>query len=677
MWPRFRLAPWAVLPLCACWSSSVPNDESGAGGSGPVCSVEDPGHVTLHRLNRAEYDATVRDLLGTSLRPARDFPADDHGYGFDNVADVLSLAPLLFEKYEGAADALVTEALRVPLAEPVLVRIEAEDAEASAGGPVPDGWNLWSAGEVSGPVGVPLGGEYAVTVRAYGQQAGADPVRMAVKLDAQALQTFDVPGTLPEDFTFRTRIGAGNHTLAVEFLNDFYDPLSGEDRNLIVDRMEVEGPFDVPTGETNPIRERLLTCDPESGGDACAREILEAFATRAWRRPAERTDVDYLAALVGAARSAGDSGEESLALGLKAVLLSPRFLFRPELDADPNASEARPLDGWSLASRLSYFLWSSMPDDELFAAAASGALADPAELERQARRMLSDPKAEALVENFAGQWLYTRKLDEIAPDARRFPAFDEGLRASMRAETDAFFRSFVQSDRSFLELVDAKDSFVDDRLAGFYGLPLPDSASPVEISLEGTGRRGILGKASLLAGLSHPARTSPVKRGKWVLEQLLCDAPPAPPPGVPSLPDGEAATGTMRERMEAHRANPGCSSCHTSMDPIGFALESFDPIGAFRESDDGAPIDTSGSLPDGRSFDGAEELAELIAADPRLPGCMVKQLFTYALGRGPTDGDACALSRIEAGFASRGHRFADLVVEIVTSAPFRTKRGGP
>ncbi|WP_240359283.1 DUF1592 domain-containing protein [Pyxidicoccus trucidator] len=500
-------------------------------------AVKDPGRVTLHRLNRAEYDATVRDLLGDTTQPGRGFPADDHGYGFDNNADVLSMSPLLMEKYSTAAEKLVDAA--------------------------------WSRGAFA--------------------------------------------------------------TCAL--------------------------------GVANP--------------EPCARDILSRFARRAWRRPVTPDEVDRLVAFVALATRHGDKAEAGVKLALRSVLVSPNFLFRIEKDPDPASSAPHRLNDFELASRLSYFLWSSMPDEDLLAAAEAGKLDSPEELEAQVRRMLKDPKAQALVENFAGQWLYTRALDSAEPDKTLYGAFSEDLRTAMRQETQLVFREFITGDHKLRDLVDAPFTYVNDTLATHYGLPPPGSRTPVRVELSThRERQGVFGHGSLLTVTSNSDRTSPVQRGVWVLEQMLCSAPPPPPPDVENLPPPIEPNMTMRERMALHRSQPQCQGCHRMMDPLGLALENYDPIGRWRLQEvSGAPVDATGELPNGTVLRGSEDMRRFVKDDPKLPACLTEHLLTYALGRGMSREDECAVREIAASAEASGGRLSDYILSIVLSDHFTMRRG--
>lgn len=677
----------------ACTATQVPTDldggtpdagtvPSGRPDSGPApdpCegAPRDPGRVTLHRLNRAEYNNTVRDLFGTDLRPADDFPYDDHGYGFDNIADVLALSPALLEKYDLAAHALLEESLAVADGRPIHRRFEAELMEPSTGALHGDyGWNLYTNGDLLQSFILTVAGEYLLEVVAFGQQAGPEPVRMELEVDGASLGTFDVTSeeAAPQTISVRIHLSPGTHTAVIRFLNDFYEePL---DRNLVVDHLIVEGPFDAALVPLDPERyARLISCDPaQLGQEPCARQVLGAFARRAFRRPVAAAELDRLVALAQVAFTEGDSFVAGVRTALHAILLSPHFLFRVELDAEPTSLAPHPLTSHELASRLSYFVWSSMPDEALLARADDGSLSSPEVLRAEVSRMLRDERSVALIDNFAGQWLKTRALDDVFPDYAVYPAWSTELREAMRQETRLFFEVFLREPRSALDMFDAEFTFVDPVLARYYGLPVPAGPGFSRVALSGGQRGGLLTQASILTVTSRPKRTSPVKRGKWILEQLLCFTPPPPPPGVEALAES-STVGSVRERTEAHRQNPECIGCHAAMDPLGFALENYDGIGGWRDTDLGAPVDASGELPDGRTFVGAVELGRILKADSSASRCMTERFFTYALGRGVEAHDACALADIEAGFRDGGYTLEALIASLISHPSFTSRRG--
>lgn len=648
----------------------------------------DPGRVIIRRLNRTEYNNTIRDLVGVHFRPADDFPADDIGYGFDHIGDVLSLPPVLFEKYMAAAERIMERAIH--------------DGEVT-NGPIrrflsremkwlgPDvavernkyGRVLHTNGELQAELEFAQEYEFIANVRVYCDPAGPEPVKAALRLDGNDVKVIEVTEKNSRTIPVRMTIPPGRHTLGVAFLNDYYQPDNPDekqrDRNLVLEYIDLQGPID----KTPPLSEQLiLVCRPAADGHdaaACARQIIERFVTRAFRHPATPGEVDLYTSLYENRRSAGDSYEQGLRLALSAVLVSSKFLFRIELDAEPHdPQKIRGLDDYELATRLSYFLWSTMPDDELFDVAAKGELHRPPVLRQQVQRMLRDPKRESLVNNFAGQWLQLRNLSVLAPDKGAYPAFDDGLRQAMRRETELFFESIVEEDRSLLEFLDARHTFVNARLAKHYGIDGVEGDQFQRITLPGDQRGGVLTQASILTVTSNPTRTSPVKRGKWVLENLLGAPPPPPPPMVKEFDENpaQAATGSLRQRMEQHRANPGCASCHQRMDPLGFGLENFDGIGAWRTKDGEFAIDPAGDLPTGESFKSPKELrAILLAQKDDFTRCLTEKMLTYALGRGLEYYDRCATDSIVEAVRKADYRFSALIEEIVMSDPFQRRRG--
>lgn len=638
----------------------------------------DPGRVTVHRLNRTEYNNTVRDLLGTEQRPADNFPADDFGLGFDNIADVLSTSPLQAELYERAAEGLITEAMALPITEPTLWKFEAEDAIASIGADAGDAWNLYSNGEVYQTTEIPHTGKYLFRARVWGQQAGPDLPHVNLTVDQLPVFMVDTDAVVNGAKIYEVVIDlqAGVHKFAVEFTNDYYDEVAMADRNLLVDWFSVEGPQDLVQGE-NEQRTRIMICDPVVDGEAsCGRAILKAFARRAWRRPPTDAEVDELFAFITAAKAAGQDFEAGLRVALQAVLVSPYFVFRVELDPDPTGLVPHPVSDHELASRLSYFLWSSMPDEALLTAADQGLLQDPEQLAAQAQRLLDDPRAAALIDNFAGQWWLIRNVDVAFKDVLLYPQWDGDMKTSMREELRRFAETFFAGERSMLEMLTSTRTFVDKRLATHYGLPGDFGDQFVEVDFGAAPYQGILNKAGLMTVLSHADHTSPVKRGKWVLENLLCQVPPPPPPGVDTKLDPIVGK-TQREVLEAHRQDPNCIGCHVIMDPLGFGLEHYDPLGAWRDLENGLVIDPSGTLPNGTAFADGLEMQTLISAEPDFSKCVARKTFVYALGRGTALADIPYIEAIVAGFESGQYRFSDLVLHLVTSDVFRQRRGDP
>lgn len=636
------------------------------------CGLRDPGRVTIRRLNRAEYNNTIRDLLGIDFRPADDFPADDVGYGFDNIGDVLSLPTLLMEKYLAAAEQIADKAIVTTSAEGAIV-VKRTAKEMDGGEVVGTSRGLYSSGRIQTEVKIASDGEYLIRIGAYGDQAGGEPAKMAVTIDRQRIKELDVPATdtAPGLYELKLPLKAGSHRVAMEFTNDYYMPRDpnpdNRDRNLIVQSLEVIGPLgvDKPAAKSTD----LITCRPkDSDWRGCVETILRRFATRAFRRPVTDSELARLLKLVEMAQADGDTFEQALRWPVQAVLCSPHFLFRIELDRPTQA-----ISDYELATRLSYFLWSSMPDEALFELAGKGTLHQPEVLESQVRRMLQDPKSFALVENFADQWLQIRNLRNVSPSQRRFSSFNDKLRLAMGKETQLFFQAIMKEDRSVLEFLDADFTFLNEQLAKHYGIEGVTGEEFQRVSLDSDQRGGVITQASVLTVTSNPTRTSPVKRGKWILEQILGAPPPPPPPGVPELPSGRevALSGTLRQRMEQHRSDPSCAACHRSMDPLGFGLENYDGIGAWRTREYQFSIDATGELPDGRKFDGPKELKKiLLDRSPEFVRSLSEKMLTYASGRGLEYYDKCAVDDIAAYVTQHDHRFTSLIIAVVQSDPF-------
>lgn len=653
----------------------------------------DPGRVTMRRLNRAEYNNTIRDLCGVDFKPAEDFPSDDVGYGFDNIGDVLTLSPLHMERYLAAAEAIVQRAIVVgeapkPSERPRIAiflepRMQPFDEKARSRPLVKAEDRLFASHTLL------EGGDYKARVRAYAAQVGPEPARLAILIDDKVIKTFEVKERDEKKtptFEADIKLPPGPHRVAVQLVNPFSDDKAKDadkrDRTIHVRQIDLVGPIGLA-----PSHKMLMAHQPGLEPRAAACEILTRFATRAFRRPLTKVEVDNLLELYDDGQKAGDKFEACIQLAMQGVLVSPKFLFRVELDHHPGDKAPHPVDDYQLAGRLSYFLWSSMPDQELFDLAAKKALHQ--NLEAQVKRMLKDPRASALTENFGMQWLQLRMLKNFTPDPKLFPDFDDSLRSAMMKETELFLKAVIQEDRSILDLIDGNFTFVNDRLARHYGLK---SATPesgfrrrrsqdtefARVELKGDERGGILTHASILAVTSNPTRTSPVKRGRWVLEQILGTPPPPPPPDVPELEEGDKAqlTGSLRQRMEQHRSNPSCANCHARLDPIGFGFENYDAIGRYRTKDGNFAIDPSGTLPGGVSFKGPGELKQILKSKKDLFGrSLTEKLLTYAIGRGLEYYDKAAVDRIVAALERNEYRFSTLALEIVKSDPFRLRRG--
>lgn len=653
--------------------------------SGPI----DPGRVTMRRLNRVEYNNSVRDLIGVDLKPAEEFPADDVGYGFDNIGDVLTLPPMLLEKYLEAAAKVAETVIVDPKAQAPRVSFEDERLASSFGGKSEDdGYTLASTGTVTAKPTINKPGRYRISVRACADQAGSEPAKMAVQLDGKTLKTLDVPARrgAAKEYSVETTLKPGRALIAAAFVNDFYNPNdpnpNNRDRNLCVQAISIEGPLRDAQGSLPKSHSSLFAAAAKLGEKASetdrARAIFRELARRAYRRPVTDEEVNRLVGLVELARKQGDSFERGVQLGLQAVLVSPHFLFRVEaVRPDDRPGLSNTIGPFELASRLSYFLWSSMPDEELLSLAASGTLGQPKVLETQVIRMLHDPKAQALVRNFGEQWLQIRNLKSFAPDRKQFPTFNESLRAAMFRETELFLASIIREDRSIFDLIEADYTFVNEPLAKHYGIAGVSGDEFRKVSVNPDQRGGVLFLASVLAVTSNPTRTSPVKRGKWVLEQLLGEPPPPPPANVPPLSeDGkQMEAASLRQRMEQHRKDPACANCHAKLDPMGFGMENYDAIGAWRTRDGKFPVDASGSLPDGTSFEGPKGVKQLLH-DRReaFARCLAEKLMTYALGRGLEYPDKCSIENVLSGLAEGQDKFSRLVLEIVTSEPFQKRR---
>lgn len=654
------------------------------------CSAPvDPPPVTIRRLNRVEYNNTIRDLIGVDFRPAQDFPSDDVGYGFDNIGDVLTVPPLLIEKYLAAAEQITAAALMTEDEYRVRKTVRASQLDQEGG--VEDGprdtKGLYSRGSVSTRFRVRVAGEYVIRVAAAADQAGDEPARMELRLGDDSFANFDVTGDRrPVVYERTLQLEPGRKTVSATFINDFYNEAEQADRNLYVGSIAMEGPLSTP--QMPDTHTRLIGVYPSDTltPEAAAIQNLSSFLPRAFRRTVTEDEIAPYASFVSAAIEHGDTFERGMETAIQAALVSPQFLFRVETDKrDGSPDQHQWLTDDELASRLSYFLWSSMPDDELRRVAAEQDLHDDSVLTAQIVRMLADPKAGTLVENFAGQWLNLRRLSsgDVTPDPDVFPDLGTQILGDMRHESELFLASIFSDDRPLTDLLTARHTFVNRRLARFYGLENVEFKEKdkedefVRVELTGDRRIGILTQPAILTLTSFPTRTSPVKRGQWVLENLLGDRPPDPPPGVPALDATREANPnlTVRQQLELHRANPTCASCHKLMDDIGFGLENFDAIGRWRDQDGSGPIDASGTLPSGESFRGPVELVTILSGRERdFVSCVAEKLLTYALGRGLEYHDQCAVTAIVDRTTANGNRFSALVTSIVLSDIFRLAR---
>ena len=687
-----------------------------------AAATPNPGRPSLHRLNRAEYANAIHDLLALDVEVRALLPADTSSFGFDNVGDVLSVGPALLERYLEAAKAISRVAVGDPTLRPTIATYHpAGGISLRQDQRMDESLPFGSRGGIAIRHHFPLDGEYSIKLtlqRPYfdiNPRGITDKEQIDVRLDGERLKLFAIGGRAAVDsygvdqdheledagLVLRVHVKAGPRVIGVTFpqrtwapegvaLSKFptdsssflharhSDTLSGR-ADMGIDTVDIEGPFNATVPEDSPSRRRIFVCRPATPRDEepCARTILTTLARRAYRRPVTTTDVNKLLAAYQDGRKEGrfDNGIE---WALERMLVSPHFLFRVE--ADPagvprNAPYA--VSDVELASRLSFFLWSSIPDDQLLDLATRGQLRNPAVLEQQVRRMLRDDRSRSIITNFFGQWLYVRNMNAVRPNPNAFIEFDENLREAFERETEMFLESQVRENRSALELLTASYTFLNERLAQHYGIPNVYGSHFRRVTLAGGQRAGVLGHGSVLTVTSYAHRTSPVLRGKWLLENVLGSPPPPPPANVPPLPEngeGKAPT-SVRERMEQHRKNPVCASCHAKMDPLGFALENFDAIGRWRETEANAPIDASGVMPDGAPFKGNVEFRAVLQQHrTEFAEVVVGKLLTYALGRGVEYYDMPAVRKIVAEVAPGDYRWSSLILSIVKSLPFQMRR---
>ena len=647
-----------------------------------------PGAPLIHRLNRSEYNNAVRDLLALDIDHSVGLPADDSGYGFDNIGDVLSVSPLHIEKYMSAARRAARLAVGTAKASPALERFN-----APRGNQIFDELPL---AERSGLVvrrHFPLQAEYSILVRVRGNPAPNTPTpKLDVRVDGRRVKLFDAAVDVAEEnqgtrnFEVRLPFNPGIHVIAAGFLSEFAKAEGGSGGGrrggagvaatpqfsaLGVDYIGIGGPFNAQGPGDSESRRRIFICRPKPGEpeEPCAKNILTTLAHRAYRRPVNAADIDPLMKLFAAGRGDGRSFDSGIEMALRAMLVSPAFLFRVERSVN-RVSDVE------LASRLSFFLWSSIPDDELLQVAEKGKLHDPDTLAAQVRRMLADPKSNALVENFAGQWLELRNVKNWHPDPDRFPEFDDSLRAALQRESELFFQYIMKEDRPVLDFLDADYTFLNDRLARHYGIQGVRGSYFRRVALTSGERGGVLTQGAVLTVSSRPTRTSPVLRGKWILENILGAPPPPPPPTVPALSeDADNSAKDLRAQLEKHRANSACATCHVRLDPMGFALENYDAVGKFRKQENGMTIDASGQLPGGVKFSGPAELKKILL-DQRdeFVECLAEKMMTYALGRGLEPYDQAAVRQVRRETAAHDYNFSAMVVAIVNSTPFEMRR---
>jgi len=691
-----------------------------------------PGRPAVHRLNRAEYANAVRDLLALEIDTHFLLPADGTDFGFDNIADSLNVTPMLLERYIMAAskvsrlaigDLNIRPSSQIYKVPKLLLQNDRMGEELPFG----------SRGGISVRHHFPLDGEYVIKVNIESPrseqsqdlfQRSKAPEEINIRVDGKRVGVFTI--TKPQKGKYRYGSGfvdqppdkedlanwwgartmevrfpakAGTRTVAISFLKrtlayegvrprhfpafyDFLGLLKGVEPGVM--DFEISGPYDATRGgEESPSRQKIFTRYPTNSEDEmiCATEILSNLARRAYRRPLTARDMDTLLAFYRQGRREGDF-EDGIQFAIERILVSPSFLFRVEAESqDREPGAAYQLSDIELASRLSFFLWSSIPDNELLEVAERGELKDPSVLEDQVRRMLTDARSESLVTNFATQWLHLRNMDVVTPDVNRYPDFDGNLRQALRRETELFFSSQLHEDRSVIELLSADYTFLNERLARHYEIPDIYGSHFRRVNLNGRRLGGLLGHGSILTVTSYATRTSPVKRGKWLLENMLGSPPPPPPAEVPALPDNgaEIKAATLRERLELHVADPTCASCHVKLDPLGFALENFDAIGKFRTTSDGLPVDSHGELPDGTVLAGPGGLRDVLVVDmdQEFVRTAIEKLLTYALGRGIEYYDQPAVRQISRQTAPEDHRWSSVILGIVKSTPFQMRRSRP
>jgi hypothetical protein len=680
-----------------------------------AASNPNPGRATLHRLNRTEYANAVHDVLALDVDPAPLLPADDESYGFDDIADVLRTSPSLLERYMAASWNLSRLAVGDPNLGADTTTYRAKP-DLSQNGHM-EGLPLGTRGGLSVRHYFPLDGEYVIRVRLWRATADAikgleDLHQVEISVDGNRVKLATIGGKdeaelsytnsgksaleIDARLTVHVPVKAGPRTVVATFMAEG----ESQDDNILqpferanldpldfrglpaVDRVSITGPLNSTGPGDTPSRKLIFACRPANHADElpCAKKIIGMLARRAYRRPISENDLETLLSFYQKGRNEGGTFDSGIEAAIQLILASPEFLFRFEPDPPALAAGAvYHVSDLELASRLSFFLWSTGPDDQLLNLAALGKLKDPAVLEGQVKRMLADPKSKALVDNFADQWLYLRNLKNINPDFETFPDFDDNLRQAMRHETDLFFSNLIRENRSIFDLLNANYTFIDERLARHYGIPNVYGTDFRRVPITNERRMGLLGQASILTITSYATRTSPVQRGKWILTNLIGMPPDPPPPNVPALKEhADAGTLTsLRERLEEHRKNPACAGCHKVMDPIGFALENFDAVGQWRTSDEGAKIDPAGVMFNGAKIDGPVALREILTAKPEIfASVFTEKLMIYGLGRGVQYYDMPSVRSIVRDAARNDYRLSSIVLGIVKSAPFQMKVKG-
>ena len=671
---------------------------------GAAAARPNPGRPTLHRLNRTEYANSVRDLLGLEIDVTQLLPADDMSRGFDNMADVLTISPTLMDGYIRAAGVIGRLAVGDPAIAPRVETYQVPQIFSQT--EYVEGTPMGTRGGIAVRHFFPADGEYAFKLTLHHQNNGTlvgtfqRDEQIEVAIDGERIALLDIDPKMLATADLRTppiKISAGPKLLSASFINRAQGPVLDvvmKFETAVIHKLEapgvtvlphlntlgVSGPYNVTGPGDTPSRRKIFACrpNPRQAGELCARKIVSALARQAYRRPVVRTDVNYLMRLYKGSDQSNRNFETGVRLALQGILADPEFVFRFErTPANVRPESAYRIGDLELASRLSFFLWSSGPDETLLNLAARGKLRDPGVIEEQVRRLIADDRAEALAKNFASQWLHLRNLRDLSLDSRHYPNADQNLMRSMERETELFFMSIVREDRNITDLLTADYTFIDGRLARHYKIPNVVGNKFRRVTVTEEARRGLLGHASILTVTSYPTRTSPVLRGKWVLDNLLGAPPAQPPPDVPALKENTQDTKPvpLRVRLQEHRANPSCAACHATMDPIGFALENRDAVGASRIYDSGERIDASGQLPDGTKLDGPAGLRKILFSRADLfATAFTEKLLTYALGRGVESHDMPFVRSVTRTAALKNNRFSAFVLGIVNSVPFQMRR---
>ena len=645
-----------------------------------------PGAVTLRRLTKYEYRNTVRDIFGIDYAKSAEFPGDDVGYGFDNIGDVLNLPPLLMEKYITAAEEISDQSIKLPEPGPsVSTQYPLERFKIKKGGQATAGKiSMWSNEAIEWDETAPWSGVFHLEIIAGGSKVRGVGPEIVISVDGKAIGKRMVTADGGKDDTFDVplRLKSGGHKIKLAFTNDEYyksDDGKTEDRNLNIFQMNFFGVKKQPALDPATLPEthrRIVTVTPSAyvSDEDALRKVLSPLIVYCYRRPVAQSETDRLVKMAATAMDEGESFEGSIQLAIQAMLISPNFLFKVESPRVAKDDEFPLLSEFELASRISYFLWSTMPDKELFTLAWRKQLRNPEMLDQQIKRMLADPKSAEFVRNFAGQWLTLRKLEDFQPNTNLFPTWNNSVRDLARRETLLMVSDVFRNNRNVLELLDADYSFMNEKLAKFYGVPGIRGDEFRKVSIAGQPRRGLLTQASILAVTSNPTRTSPVKRGKFILDNILNKPPPPAPPGVPELEKGKL-TGSLREQIEQHRADPACAGCHKMMDPLGLALENYDAVGLWRTSERGEPVDATGTLPSGEEVRHAGDLIKVLRENhgAEFARCLTEKLMIYALGRGLEYYDKCAVDKIVSDASKSDYQFSELLGGVIGSDAFQRK----